>query len=327
MQVDDDETPEESNDILDDETGPLVPLHDPDLTWTVSHYAKDEVVLALVTALLQRQVADCFAWAHELIASGYTALFPLLRHIYYDFYYELNPSLEAYLDKKEKEADTVTAVLTVLKNMLRATATSTVFLWRQMTYNEAVLLDYDLNRLSLGNSTTTTTSTGDDNDSQSQMLLLLTHVVQQDWLSLCYELRWLFEHDLGLEAQTAVWDFYAGNPQRNTVSAAVLQQHHTFIQILLVIARCEATLPDKKLRFVTYDGAHSAATPMMPLLQPELAAFALSQDATPADTPQPREAKLLPVDPTITWRHWLERVFPYSYDTNTPLEPSFKFRF
>lgn len=324
MQVDD-ETPEEQEeekDILDDDLLLQVPLHDPDLTWTVSLYAKDEVVLALVTALLQRQVADCFAWAHELIASGYTALFPLLRHIYYDFYYELNPSLEAYLDKKEKEADPVTAVLTVLKNMLRATATSTVFLWRQLTYNDSVLLDYEMNRLSLG--TTTTTTTG--HESQSQMLLLLTHVVQQDWLSLCYELRWLFEHDLGLEAQTAVWDFYAGNPQRNTVSAAVLQQHHTFIQILLVIARCEATLPDKKLRFVTYDGAHSTATPM-PLLPPELAAFALSQDATTTNTPQPLEAKLLPVDPTITWRHWLERVFPYSYDTNTPLEPGFKFRF
>jgi len=64
-------------------------------------YAKDEVCLALQNALLRKQnLQECYFWALELHTSGFD-VFATLWQIFVDFYYELNPSLEAYIQRKE----------------------------------------------------------------------------------------------------------------------------------------------------------------------------------------------------------------------------------
>ena len=66
-------------------------------------YAKDEVELALLVAILNKS-DDSLFWAYELHYSGFTQdLFQLLRKIYYDFFATLNPAFESYLLKKENE--------------------------------------------------------------------------------------------------------------------------------------------------------------------------------------------------------------------------------
>ena len=77
------------------------------LVFTRYLYLKDEVKLALVTSLIEKNERSVF-WAYELYYSGFqTELFDLLWKIYYDFYYTLNPAFQQYFIKKHKEWKTL----------------------------------------------------------------------------------------------------------------------------------------------------------------------------------------------------------------------------
>ena len=66
-------------------------------------YIKDEVKIALMINILQKN-NDAIFWAYELLYSGFKhELFELFWKIYYDFFATINPSFEAYLLKKHLE--------------------------------------------------------------------------------------------------------------------------------------------------------------------------------------------------------------------------------
>lgn len=320
--LDDADASADADDEADDNADPTMDLSSPELSFTVSGYAKDVAVLSLLTAILRKELPQSYYWAQDLLLSGFPSLFPLFRHIYYDFYYEY-PGFEAYLDRKEKscltglETEKQLTTFTVIKNFTRLTASARVFLWRQMTYCETVMLDYDINRLSLSPHDVTST--------------LILHIKNHDWFSMCYELRWLFERDLGTEALTAVYDHYAESPLRKTISTKVLQQHHTFIQILLLIVRCETSLSntDKIARYLTLDkkdhllinGNKTTTTTTTTTINyevpPYLQAFHLLD-----------EAVLDLEDDSHNVSDWLRYVFPHETVTYLEnLEENFKFRF
>lgn len=74
-----------------------------DLQFTRYLFIKEEVRIALLLAILNKN-DDAIFWAYELYYSGYKhELFHLIWKIYYDFFATLNPSFEQYLLKKQKE--------------------------------------------------------------------------------------------------------------------------------------------------------------------------------------------------------------------------------
>ena len=93
-------------------------------------YALDEVALSLLTALLcRRDLDECYYWTAELHASGFE-VFPWLWWIYYSFYAELNPRLEAYM-RTRAVTHTFRDACAVVRNMHRARPTPTVFVLDQ----------------------------------------------------------------------------------------------------------------------------------------------------------------------------------------------------
>ena len=103
-------------------------------------YSKDEVELSLITALLKHEELEIiYYWAYELYYSGFE-IFNLLLQIYWDFYYEKQPYLLAYIKKKQQlwKADgDMKHVAYVLRNMYGLKATPGVFLARQFLYSDA----------------------------------------------------------------------------------------------------------------------------------------------------------------------------------------------
>ena len=85
-------------------------------------YIKDEVEIALLVSLLEKQREQSLFWAYELYYSGFCEeLFEFLWIIYFDFFASLNPSFEAYFLKKEKEwKQTTDAILVaiIIENLL-----------------------------------------------------------------------------------------------------------------------------------------------------------------------------------------------------------------
>jgi len=103
-------------------------------------YVKDEVILALVTSIIDKHDKSLF-WAYELYYSGFeTELFYLLWKIYFDFYYTLNHSFYAYFIKKcgewkkmgkSQERDKI--VGSIVSNLLIRPHNLDIFLLRQVT--------------------------------------------------------------------------------------------------------------------------------------------------------------------------------------------------
>ena len=93
-------------------------------------YALDEVALSLLTALLcRRDLDECYYWTAELHASGFE-VFPWLWWIYYSFYAELSPRLEAYM-RARASCGTYRDLCAIIRNMHRARSSPTVFLLDQ----------------------------------------------------------------------------------------------------------------------------------------------------------------------------------------------------
>jgi hypothetical protein len=75
-----------------------------DIVLTRYLYIKDEVELALILAILNKENDEALFWAYELYYSGfYKLLFDIIWKIYYDFFASQNPTFEAYLLTKQSE--------------------------------------------------------------------------------------------------------------------------------------------------------------------------------------------------------------------------------
>jgi hypothetical protein len=80
-----------------------ISLNNSNIVFTRYLYLKDEVKLALLISILNKN-NDAIFWAYELYYSGFKhELFHFIWTIYYDFFATLNPSFEAYLIKKHSE--------------------------------------------------------------------------------------------------------------------------------------------------------------------------------------------------------------------------------
>jgi hypothetical protein len=77
----------------------------PVIVFTRYLYIKEEVVLALLLALLEKKSQDeCLLWTYELYYSGFQEeIFQIILKIYYDFFATLNPSMESYILVKYAE--------------------------------------------------------------------------------------------------------------------------------------------------------------------------------------------------------------------------------
>jgi hypothetical protein len=109
-------------------------------------YAKDEVELSLMMALLKNEdLRIIYYWAYELYYSGFD-IFDLLLKIYLDYYYEKQPYLLSYIRKKEQlwKADgDMKHVAYVLRNIYNLQVSNTVFMARQYMFNYGkVKFDY-----------------------------------------------------------------------------------------------------------------------------------------------------------------------------------------
>ena len=75
-----------------------------DIVFTRYLYIKDEVVLALILAILNKQNDEALFWAYELYYSGfYKLLFDNIWKIYYYFFASQNLTFESYLLTKQTE--------------------------------------------------------------------------------------------------------------------------------------------------------------------------------------------------------------------------------
>ena len=80
-----------------------ISLNNSNIVFTRYLYLKDEVKLALLISILNKN-NDAIFWAYELFYSGFKhELFHFIWTIYYDFFATLNPSFESYLIKKHSE--------------------------------------------------------------------------------------------------------------------------------------------------------------------------------------------------------------------------------
>ena len=83
-------------------------------------YIKEEVEMSLVASLLERKSLDeCYFWLDELVESGFDVR-QLIWKIFYDFYFEYYPKLEAYILYKDDSRF-------VVRQFFRLPASPTVF--------------------------------------------------------------------------------------------------------------------------------------------------------------------------------------------------------
>ena len=108
------------------------------LVFTRFLYAKDEVELSLLTALLKNEdLQVIYYWTYELYYSGFD-VFELLWKIYLDFYYEQHSYFEVYFKKKHKlwKSDgNMKHIAYIVRNMYNLSITNNVFMIRQNVMN------------------------------------------------------------------------------------------------------------------------------------------------------------------------------------------------
>jgi hypothetical protein len=271
-------------------------------------YPKDQAVLSLVTALLlKNDLQECYFWAHELLESGFD-IRPLLWRVYFDFYYATNVALEGLLERKYAENNP----LFIVRNLFRAHATPTVFLWRQLTYADMQNVEYQMGRLSFKQLQKCKWLHGVDEKCQPFLL----HLKNGDWTQMCYELQFIIQQDWCEQLYTAVLDYYKYNPYVQGVRSEAMQREHVCSRLLFLIARCQSGIDPTEFQntiFIAPQPAEDAARvyPVTPLV----GAFLL----TVGEEEQERYA--------CSWRQWLESVFPDAMCSAWPLEDGYKLRF
>jgi hypothetical protein len=113
-------------------------------------YLKDEVEIALLTSLLNKN-EDAIFWAFELYFSGFeNDLFELFWKIYFEFYASINPTFEAYLTQKNNtfisssNEEKQKIVANITNNLLIRKYTIDVFMLRQVALNFEIEIEESL---------------------------------------------------------------------------------------------------------------------------------------------------------------------------------------
>ena len=106
-------------------------------------YSHDEVKYSLINSLLQKKnITECYFWCTELYYSDSKDelhIFDFIWKIYFDFYAIYNPSLEKYIQKKEKiwrDKKELTTLIYIIYNLYHCNISSEVFILRQNAYIE-----------------------------------------------------------------------------------------------------------------------------------------------------------------------------------------------
>ena len=99
-------------------------------------YLYDEVKVALVSSLLNKNQDQSLFWACEIYYSGYIdEFFDLIWKIYYDFYSTLNPGFRDYILKKQNEhnnqVDEFKIIVLIISNLLIRPYNLDIFMLRQ----------------------------------------------------------------------------------------------------------------------------------------------------------------------------------------------------
>jgi hypothetical protein len=114
----------------------------PPIVFTRYLYIKEEVELALLSAILEKRSQDeCLFWTYELYYSGFKEeIFQIILKIYYDFFATLNPSMESYIlvkygewKKSVQDCDKIPGL--IVANMLTRPCNMDVFVLRQIVQN------------------------------------------------------------------------------------------------------------------------------------------------------------------------------------------------
>ena len=128
-----------------------------DIILTRYLYLKDEVELALLLSILNKNESESLFWAYELYYSGfYKTLFDFIWKIYYDFFATLNPSFESYLFKKQNEYYDLNRddkiIASIVKNLISREFNTDVFILRivsNLFESDDLLYIKNINRNSL----------------------------------------------------------------------------------------------------------------------------------------------------------------------------------
>lgn len=276
-------------------------------------YPKDQAVLSLVTALLlKNDLHECYFWAHELLESGFD-IRPLLWRVYFDFFYATNVALEGLMERKCADQDP----LFIVRNLFRAHATPTVFLWRQMTYTDMPNVEYQMGRLTLKQLQKNKWLHGIDEKCQPFLL----HLKNGDWTQMCYEMQYIIQQDWCDELYPAVLEYYKYNPYVQSVQTAAMQREHVCSRLLFLIARCQSDVNPLDVQNTIFIAPQVAAAddflepyPISPLV----GAFLLT------DAKEEENDKEVYM---CSWQQWLESVFPSVDSSALPLEEGYKFRY
>ena len=115
-----------------------------ELVFTRYLYAKDEVLLSMITSMLTKELDETLFWFGEWVSSvSVKKSIQEIFKIYYDFYSIKNPKIEKYIEKKIlqiKKDDEITEkykqLANIVKNLVLLDSCSNVFLLRQYMKND-----------------------------------------------------------------------------------------------------------------------------------------------------------------------------------------------
>jgi hypothetical protein len=199
-------------------------------------FPKQQVVLALLTALLRKiDLNECYFWLFELVDSGYD-VFGFLWHVYFEFFYVVqeDTQLEDYIGRKQLEENPYA----VIRNLFRFKAVAQPFLWRQMTYymetHEEVYLEYEMLRLHLYAQKKKTSWLRLYNEKCHTLLL---HLYSEDLVHLCYELKYLFNKGVDEEVMQTIFEYFKYNPKMHSLVTARTSQLNLFNQVIMYLVR------------------------------------------------------------------------------------------
>ena len=117
---------------------------DNDLVFTRFLYAKGDVFLSMITAMLTKKLEETIFWFTEWITSVTTDEASLqIWKIYYDFYSTKNPKVERYIQRKvitinksSEKSDNIKQFANIIKNLLVCESSCDVFILRQYMRND-----------------------------------------------------------------------------------------------------------------------------------------------------------------------------------------------
>ena len=191
------------------------------VTFTRYLYSKDDVEIAIIGSLLQKDKDAALFWVYELYFSGFwDDARALLWKIYFSLYCINNVALENYMKKKEEKIETdkdkEMFLLTFISNMIKRKSNTDVFI--------------------LGG---VCTKIEQDEEMIGKSLWEMLHL--EDYEAICQEMFRIMDtdDDNGTETKKMVQDLTRFFKQKNCTKLASLKkyQHENVSELLILIAR------------------------------------------------------------------------------------------